>query len=240
MNASPGRNAHRSRLVASLAAILLLNLSAIAVVYAGGVHFGYWKGEKGDKKGFQYALLERGNQTMGSISGDESWSTITKLQKEVKSTGRQILWFRVNDLSYVVRDPAVIRRAQEIVEPMSELGKQQGELGAQQGAIGARQGELGALQGKVGAIQGRIAALQATGDRATRAEAAELQRQLDELRTETHSLGQQQRALGERQRVLGERQRVLGERQAEASKVAEAQLRTLASSSIRSGKAEEL
>ncbi len=226
-------------LPASTAAVLVA-LVGPSPALAGGASFGYWTGDSNGRAGFQYALIERDSQTSCSVWNDAAWTDIGRLQKEVESSGREMLWFTVGERSYVVRDPAVIHRAHDIVQPMAELGKQQGELGRQQGELGRRQGELGALQGRLGALQGRVSAVQASRDPDARREAAELRRQLEELSSEARELGQRQRALGQRQRELGERQTVLGARQREASRMAEAQLRTLAETSVRNGKAEAL
>lgn len=238
MNMLLSRMNGRDRFVAAAVTSALAAVLAVAPA-AAGVHFGYSTG-KHDTDKFQYAIIESGSQTTCSVSGDDSWARIEKLQKEVKATGRQAMWFQVDGKDYVVRDAGALRRAQEIVRPMSELGRQQGELGAQQGALGARQGELGALQGRIGALQARIAALQMSRDSETRSEAAELRRQLDALSADTRRLGARQRELGDRQRVLGERQRILGDRQRAASQLASEQLQNLAASSIRDGTAERL
>ena len=219
--------------ICALAAIL-----AWAPAFAGGVHFSY-ADKKHDPNAFQYAIIESGSQTTCSVWGEQVWDQIGRLQKEVKATGREVMWFSIGENEYVVRDAAAVRRALEIVEPMSALGKQQGELGARQGELGARQGELGALQGRIGALQGRVARLEAaTRDPETRREAAEIRRELAQLNTQANSLGQRQRDLGQRQRVLGEQQRVLGERQREASLLANEQLRDLAEKALRDGTAE--
>jgi predicted RNase H-like nuclease (RuvC/YqgF family) len=222
------------------AALMLAGALATTPAAASGVHMGYWTGDKNDRDRFQYALMERGGSMTNSMWSDEVSGDFAKLQKEVESTGREVLWFSIGEKAYVVRDAPSIERAHEIVKPMTELGKQQGELGRQQGELGRQQGKLGKFQGRIGAIQGRVAALQATRDPESRREAAALRRELDELSSEMRVLGQRQRELGEKQRVLGERQSQLGERQQAASRVAGDQLRALAESSIRSGKAERL
>ncbi len=240
MNPLPIRTGGCPGSLASSMVALILALAGATPALAGGASFGYWTGDSDGSSGFQYALIERDSQTSCSVWNDDAWADIGRLQEEVESSGRELLWFTVGDESYVVRDPAVIRRAHDIVQPMAELGKQQGELGRQQGELGRRQGELGALQGRIGALQGRVSALQASRNTDAHSEVAELRRQLEELSTEAHELGQRQRALGQRQRELGERQAELGARQRQATKMAEAQLRTLAETSVRSGRAEEL
>lgn len=234
---SPRLDGRHARSTASITCALVAVL-AVAPAFAGGVHFSY-ADKKHDPNAFQYAIIESGSQTTCSVWGEDTWDQIGQLQEEVKRTGREVMWFRIGDNEYVVRDRAALRRALEIVQPMSELGKQQGELGARQGELGARQGELGALQGRIGALQGRVSRLAAASrDPETRREAAEIRRELAQLNTQANSLGQRQRELGERQRVLGQQQRVLGERQREASLLAIEQLRDLAEKALRDGTAE--
>jgi len=237
--------------VASLAAALLgaggvepangAGVSAApAARHGAGFSIGTSSGRHGDHADFQYALIERGSQTTCSVSDQEHWHTIGTLQKEVESTGHELLWLVVGDREYVIRDRALVERAHTIVQPMTDLGRQQGELGAQQGALGSRQGQLGAIQGRIGALQARFARLDVGADESSRAERAELRKQLEELSSDARELGSRQRELGERQRVLGERQRELGERQRTASLKAFAGLRALADDAIENGAAEEL
>ncbi len=207
--------------------------------HGAGFWIGTSSGNHHDRADFQYALIERGSQTTCSVSDEDRWHTIGTLQKEVESTGHELLWLVVGEREYVVRDRALVKRAHTIVQPLTELGRQQGELGAQQGALGSRQGELGAIQGRIGALQARFARLDVVADAGSRAERAELRKQLEELSSDARELGARQRELGERQRVLGERQRGLGERQRAASLKAVTELRSLADDAIEKGAAEE-
>jgi chromosome segregation ATPase len=193
-----------------------------------------------DHADFQYALIESGSNTSCSVSDNDAWQTIGKLQKEVESTGHEVMWFELDGKEYALRDRATVERAHTIVQPMMELGSQQGKLGSEQGELGRRQGELGRIQGRIGELQGRFARLQATSSSESRTELEDLRQQLDELRADARDLSERQRELGARQHELGARQRELGERQRIASKEAMVQLKSLGADAIQSGKAELL
>lgn len=202
----------------------------------GGAEFGYSTSSPGEGHWFQYALIERGGNTSCAADGNHM-RTIGWLQDEARRTGREVLWFSMDDREYVIHDQATIERAHEIVEPMSRLGAEQGRLGSRQGEIGRRQGELGSLQGQMGHLQAQLASLRARGDSRYRAELGELRQQLAELSAQVRLLGERQRELGAQQWVLGQRQRELGEQQRRASLLAFDQLRSLADKSIASGTA---
>jgi DNA repair exonuclease SbcCD ATPase subunit len=190
--------------------------------------------------GFQYALVKRDHETSCAVSGRNNWRTIGKLQDEVERTGREVLYFAIDDKEYVVRDPAVVERAGEIVEPVSRLGAEQGRLGGMQGDLGRRQGELGQLQGEVAQVQAHLASLEARDYDRHRAELDELHQQLRELSAQVRSLAERQRELGAQQQELGRRQAELGEQQGRATKLAFEQIRSLADKAIAGGKAEAI
>jgi hypothetical protein len=175
---------------------------------------------------FQYAIIEDGSNTTCSISDEDAWQAIRKLQQEAESTGQELMWFGLDGKNYALRDHALIDRAKDIVRPMNELGRQQGELGRQQGDLGRKQGELGRLEGRIGQLEGRFAQLEATSSVESRTELEDLRQQLNGLRADA--------------RELGARQRELGERQRSASREAMIKLQSLAEDTVKSGKAERL
>ncbi|MFL6429743.1 MAG: M56 family metallopeptidase [Acidobacteriaceae bacterium] len=79
--------------------------------------------------------------------------------EHAKHPGGAILFER-GGKTWVIDDPALVKRAQQAYGHVNELGKKQGELGKQQGKLGEQQGELGALQGELGAKQGEWGAMQ--------------------------------------------------------------------------------
>jgi bla regulator protein blaR1 len=207
--------------------------------HAHGYSMGFHVSSSGSAD-LQYAIIESGNNTTCSVSDDDAWRVIGTLQKEVESSGHELIWFALDGKDYAVRDEAVIERAREIVRPMNELGRQQGRLGSEQGELGRRQGELGRIQGRIGELQGRFARLQATSSSESRTEIEDLRQQLEGLRSDARDLGERQRELGAQQRELGARQRELGERQRIASKEAMTRLRSLAEDAVKSGKADRI
>ena len=230
--------------------LLCLTVSVVAVIpapaladaiapRARGFATGYSSGSR-DAAAFEYALIERGSMTTAAVSEDDRWSKVTDLQTQVNATGRECLWFALDDRSYIVRDQALLERAHAIVQPMNELGRRQAQLGREQGELGSQQGDLGRVQGRIGGIQGRLARLQAAHDPDLRAELDDLQRQLSSLEAQARSMGARQRELGARQRELGERQHVLGEQQRIAAETTTRELRSLAADAIASGAAERL
>jgi hypothetical protein len=233
--------------VAAAAAGLLvaaLSVPAIAGDSTSSQHsYGYAMGFHVSSSGhsdFQYAIIESGTNTTCSISDDDAWQAIGKLQKEVESTGHEVMWFALDGKDYAIRDHALIDRAQDVIRPMNELGRQQGDLGRQQGELGRKQGELGRLEGRIGQLQGRFAQLEAYSSVESRTELEDLRQQLDGLRADARELAEHQRDLGARQRELGARQRELGERQRIASREAMIKLQSLAEDAIKSGKAVRL
>jgi hypothetical protein len=242
-----------SRLVPRLALILAGGVLAVlpcASTFAAGFsagqghgigfHYTTGPGTSDGRADFQYALIGRNSNTTCTVGDGDAWSTIGELQREVDRTGREVLWFAIDDRAYVVREAAALERARDIVEPMSRLGAEQGRLGAKQGELGRRQGEMGALQGRLGGIQGRLAGLQLVDDPRYRSEIDELRQQAADISPRLRELSLRQRALGEQQRELGRRQHVLGEEQRRASALATDQLRSLAERAIESGRAERI
>jgi hypothetical protein len=204
-----------------------------------GDGYAYGRMSEQGRTTFEWAIIENDHNTSCSISDEDHWGVIKKLQKEVDTTDRPIFWFERDDQGYVIRDQDLVDKALEIVKPMGMIGGEQGKLGAIQGELGRQQGMLGALQGQAGAIQGRLAALSINADDKGRAEIEALSRELEALQTQLRDIGRKQAMLGERQRELGARQEELGHKQAEASKRAQNELVELATQALKSGKAEK-
>jgi hypothetical protein len=129
-----------------------------------------------------------------------------------------LLYVRQGGASYVVRDPATLRRAEAIFEPQQAMGARQAELGSRQAELGSRQAALGAQQARLGARQAS----------ASPALAAELGRQ-------QAALGRRQDELGRQQDALGQQQGALGRGQARLAREADAKFRALLADALRSG-----
>src|SRR5258708_21267400 len=96
-----------------------------------------------------------------SVSDEQRWDSLTRLQGEMRDGGGEALWFALDGREYVVRDEALLARADRIAEPVEALGREQGRLGAMQGKLGAHQGRIGHLQGPMASIEAQIPAPQA-------------------------------------------------------------------------------
>src|SRR5262249_24798804 len=62
---------------------------------------------------FQYALIMDGHNTCCSVSDQDSWRAIGKLQDEVERTGNDVFWFAQDDREYVIRDKDLVERVHE-------------------------------------------------------------------------------------------------------------------------------
>ena len=134
-----------------------------------------------------------------------------------------LLYVRLDDAAYVIRDAALLARAHAIMEPQRQLGDRQGELGRQQGELGSRQAELGAEQGRLGALMANSTPLQ-----------------MASLATRQAALGERQSSLGAQQAALGERQEELGRQQEHLAELARPQFRALVDEAIRRGLAQRV
>ena len=164
-----------------------------------------------------YVLLRAGSRD-STMSG--SMDDLRRAQS-LRARGEGLLYARYEGSSYVIRDPATLRRAQSIFEPQQAMGARQAELGSRQAALGRRQAQLGAQQARLGSKQASASP--------SRADA--LGRQQDELGRQQDELGRQQDALGRQQDALGREQDRLG-------RVADEALRALLADAIRSGVAQ--
>lgn len=107
--------------------------------------------------------------------------------------GEEAVWFRLDEATWVVRDPAVVAEARALFVKVHEIGGKQGEIGAKQGAIGAEQGRLGIKTAEV--------ALRSLGDGAPTANEA---READARSARMRELGKEMEGLGTQQSALAQ------------------------------------
>lgn len=112
---------------------------------------------------------------------------------EKHGKGDEAVWFRLDDATWVVRDPAVVAEAHALFVRVHEIGGKQGEIGAKQGRIGAEQGRLGTKTAEV-ALR-NLGAGEQTSQDAREADARSAR--MRELGKEMEGLGAQQSALGD-------------------------------------------
>src|SRR5262245_1389000 len=123
-----------------------------------------------------------------------------RVAHESAGKGRDAVWFRIDDATWIVRDGAVTAEALRLFDEVNEIGEQQG-------AIGAKQGRLGAEQGRIGAEQARIGAQQAAA--ALRNEPApDYSDRMRELGDRMAALGREQSRYGDQMNALGDKIKV--------------------------------
>jgi hypothetical protein len=182
----------------------------------------------------------------GSTTCNTDGDEVSALQRVLRHEHAPVLWFRLDDRSYVVRDPDLVARATLIAKPVRELGRRQGELGAKQGRLGGRQAALGggqaALAVRQAALSARLARIAALdrNDESTLDERRRIERALSDLGAQQGALGAEQGPIGAQQGELGRVQGELGREQARASRQAGVEMRDLAEQAIRDGKAERV
>ena len=169
--------------------------------------------EIGSARRTAYVVTNGENQTMCGEMGD----LYAGGSKE--DAGRDVVWFRLDDQSWVVRDPAVAGEARRLFEKVNEIGGRQGTLGAKQGRIGAEQGRLGAKQAEQ-ALR-RVSTGEGSGEDPKAAEAR----------------AERMRELGKQMEVLGQEQGVLGKQMREELTKAQAGLSRLLDQAINDGTA---
>lgn len=189
----------------------------IAITPAQALHAQTFSGSSSE--GLSYVFYSNG-AVSSTGSGDIS---DFKLAHSHRAGKAPLLYVRDNGASYIIRDPAFLRRAQAIMRPQQELGQRQGALGRQQGVLGKRQGALGAEQGRIGRLMADSTA-----------------RRMGDLGVQMAALGRRQTELGEQQAALGRQQAELGRQQARLAEVAQPKLRALVNEAIQRGAAQRV
>ncbi len=103
--------------------------------------------------GDSYAIISAGSSTMSGSFAHADFAQLEALRDKLKT---DFIWFERDGKSYIVTDPATVKRAMEAFAAQAELGRQQGELGEKQGALGEAQGALGEQQGALGEQMGEL------------------------------------------------------------------------------------
>jgi hypothetical protein len=189
-----------------------------------------------DSRGdFEYAYVEPGPDGDEVVSGNYS----SQVDDIARDTHGPVLWFERDGEEYVVKGAPYTSRAHTALQPVMDLGRQQGELGAKQGKLGAKQGKYGARMGALGARMGEIATREA--ERQMDGQSTDdLSSEREQIRHKMEEVRKAQEPLAEKQRDLGAQQRELGSRQRDASKKADAELRSILDDAIRAGAASKL
>ena len=73
--------------------------------------------------------------------------------ERARGSGGDIIWFRVGDDRYVIRDPEAVAQGRRYFRAITEIGQKQSELGIEQSRIGQEQSEIGMEQASAGREQ---------------------------------------------------------------------------------------
>jgi beta-lactamase regulating signal transducer with metallopeptidase domain len=202
-----------------------------------------------DLEGF--VLVSGDSVTMAGSTSD------LRRARGLRTGGKDIIFVRRGDRSYVIRDAQIIAQARAAFEPQTKLGSQQAELGNRQAGLGMKQAEFGQKQAALGVKQAQLGlrqaelSLQASRLAAQNDEAARerqekeldkqqeaLEKEQEALSQEQEKLGEEQEKLGEQQEALGQEQEKLGEQQEKLAREGEKKLKALIDEAVSKGLAE--
>src|SRR5207342_691488 len=62
-----------------------------------GDGYAYGRASEDGHSTFEYAIVQNDDNTNCSISGDDHWDVLNKLQKEVSTTKKDVFWFVKDD-----------------------------------------------------------------------------------------------------------------------------------------------
>jgi septal ring factor EnvC (AmiA/AmiB activator) len=167
---------------------------------------------------FSFILVNQGGE---GLSGSGDRTDFVEAGRLGKTSDSDLLWARLDDNTYVIRDQATVEKARKAMEPVkalsgqqSALGDQQSKLGDQQSALGDKQSALGDQQSDLGDRQARIS--EKIADRQAKGSPIDdLERELDKIEQQQEDLQRQQDALQRQQDALQRQQEPL-QRQQEA------------------------
>ncbi len=230
-----------------LVAVLTLLGAGVAAAETRRVTRHETRFSNGYDDGMAWALIEG---DLSSASGSGEAEDFDEARAIARKQG-EVLWARIGDTRYVIRDHDLIRRAREAVEPSEMLGREQGRIGQKQGEIGRRQGELGRRQGQLGRRQGMLGAEQAriqlrierARDRGASTDGMEdrlrqISREMDGLSAEMEELSRLQNQLADQQQPLSEKQSEMSRQQEKYQAELRTTMHELIQGAIREGKAE--
>lgn len=162
-----------------------------------------------------YAIISAGSSTMSGSFAHADFAQLEALRGKLKT---DFIWFERDGKSYIITDPATVKRAMEAFTAQAELGRQQGDLGEQQGALGEAQGAMGEQQGALGEQMGELrwnlqnlkvdlpdmtAELQALREKSRELSQVLSEKNVEEIRT---SVEQMEKQIAEAQREMAKAQ----------------------------------
>lgn len=105
-------------------------------------HSNWWWSS--DRHGDAWAIVSG-----DSINMSGSMEDAERARSYRSSVPGAYIWFMHDGKTWLITDPATVRRAQELFRPQEDLGRRQAELGEQQARLGEKQASLGEQQSGV-------------------------------------------------------------------------------------------
>ena len=174
--------------------------------------------------GEEYALVgEEGAHTrLSNVDGQHK----AEIDKARQMTHGHFLWFRHDDKSYIVDDPAIVAQVEAMEKPVDDLSEQMKALGKQMRDLGQQQRDLGSqmravnvptpdLSKEIADLTGALTTLQSKqGSTINQKEIGDLQRQMGQIMGQLGALegkiGAEQGKIGGSMGQFGKQQGELG------------------------------
>jgi bla regulator protein blaR1 len=150
--------------------------------------------------------------------------------ERARGSGGDVIWFRVGDQKWVIRDPEAVAQGRRYFKAITETAQAQSELAMEQARAGMEQARGSVEQANASMEQAAEAMRKAELDAARQQQGQDMQRNREQLEQELQAaqaareraaadaerqhevVSQRMRELGERQGELGAKQRELAER----------------------------
>ena len=174
--------------------------------------------------GEEYALVgeEGAHARLSNVDGQHK----AEIDKARQMTHGHFLWFRHDDKSYIVDDPAIVAQVEAMEKPVDDLSEQMKALGKQMRDLGQQQRDLGSqmravnvptpdLSKEIADLTGALTTLQSKqGSTINQKEIGDLQRQMGQIMGQLGALegkiGAEQSKIGGSMGQFGKQQGELG------------------------------
>ena len=173
-----------------------------------------------------YVLLRGNTSVMSGSMGD------LREAQRLQRNGEELLWFRKDNMEYVVRDPATLERLRANYAEVTSLGGSQSAIGNRQSAIGNKQAAIGNRQAELGMKQAELAT--------RRMRESEADARMAELNRQQAVLDKQQAELAAPMAELDRQQAELDRKMQAANARAEQRAKQLMDEAILKGTAQPL
>jgi len=201
--------------------------------------------------GEEYALVgEEGAHTrLSNVDGQHK----AEIDKARQMTHGHFLWFRHDDKSYIVDDPAIVAQVEAMEKPVDDLSEQMKALGKQMRDLGQQQRDLGSqmravnvptpdLSKEIADLTGALTTLQSKqGSTINQKEIGDLQRQMGQIMGQLGALegkiGAEQSKIGGSMGQFGKQQGELGGQMGKLGRENHEKIEGIIKDSLANGKA---